>query len=106
VAALIKELGVYPPGSIVRLNNGEIGMVVQRGATTTAPWVAVLDADWSVPREPQIRNTASANYAVIGVLPPRDGRGRQAATAEESWDRAIAALPQTAAEAPAAADQD
>ena len=96
VAALIKELGIYPPGSIVRLDNGEIGMVVQRGVTTTAPLVAVLDPDWSVPPEPRIRDTASANYAVIGVLPPRDGRGRQAATAEEAWDRAIAALPQAA----------
>jgi len=96
VAALIKELGIYPPGSIVRLDNGEIGMVVQRGLTTTAPLVAVLDPDWSVPPEPRIRDTASANYAVIGVLPPRDGRGREAATAEEAWDRAIAALPQAA----------
>ena len=96
VAALIKELGIYPPGSIVRLDNGEIGMVVQRGVTTPAPLVAVLDPDWSVPPEPRIRDTASANYAVIGVLPPRDGRGREAATAEEAWDRAIAALPQAA----------
>lgn len=96
VAGLIKELGIYPPGSIVRLDNGEIGMVVQRGLTTTAPLVAVLDPDWSVPPEPRIRDTASANYAVIGVLPPRDGRGREAATAEEAWDRAIAALPQAA----------
>lgn len=96
VAVLIKELGIYPPGSIVRLDNGEIGMVVQRGVTTTAPLVAVLDPDWSVPPEPRIRDTASANYAVIGVLPPRDGRGREAATAEEAWDRAIAALPQAA----------
>ena len=96
VAALIKELGIYPPGSIVRLDNGEIGMVVQRSVTTTAPLVAVLDPDWSVPPEPRIRDTASANYAVIGVLPPRDGRGREAATAEEAWDRAIAALPQAA----------
>ncbi|NBO75319.1 MAG: hypothetical protein EBT81_02265, partial [Gammaproteobacteria bacterium] len=54
------------------------------------------DPDWSVPPEPRIRDTASANYAVIGVLPPRDGRGREAATAEEAWDRAIAALPQAA----------
>ena len=27
---LIKELGVYPPGSIVRLKNGDIGVVVKR----------------------------------------------------------------------------
>ncbi len=106
VAALIKELGIYPSGSVVRIDNGEIGMVVQRGPNTTAPLVVVLDADWSVPSEPKIRDTASANYAVIGVLPPRDGRERQTSTAEESWERAIAALSPAAPEAAAATDQD
>jgi len=106
VAALIKELGVYPPGSVVRLSNGEFGMVIQRGATTTAPLVAVLDADWGIPREPAIRDTSSESYAVIGVLPPRDGRRGQTMTAAEAWDRAIAALPQIATAADAASDED
>jgi len=79
--------------------------VIQRGATTTAPLVAVLDADWGIPREPQIRDTSSASYAVIGVLPPRDGRGRQGASATEIWDRAIAVMPQATAAA-SAADED
>ncbi|MBM4233396.1 MAG: hypothetical protein FJ160_04320 [Gammaproteobacteria bacterium] len=99
VAALIKELGVYPPGSVVRLSSGEFGVVIQRGATTTAPLVAVLDEDWGIPREPEIRDTSSASYAVIGVLPPRDGR--QGASAAEVWDRAIAVMPK----AVGAADQ-
>jgi hypothetical protein len=38
-AALIKELGVYPPGTLVRLANDEIGIVVRRGEDATHPLV-------------------------------------------------------------------
>ena len=31
-AALIKAVGLYPPGSIVRLANGEVGVVAKRGS--------------------------------------------------------------------------
>lgn len=41
-AALIKAVGVYSPGSLVRLVNNEVGVVVRRGANTTAPRVAIL----------------------------------------------------------------
>ena len=39
---LIKELGVYPPGSFVRLQNGEVGVVVKRNADSTKPVVAAF----------------------------------------------------------------
>lgn len=93
VAALIKELGVYPPGSLVRLRSGEIGMVVKRGQTTTAPLVALLEPDFTMPREPIFRETTATEYGVIGVLPPRDGRGGDGSTAAEAWDRALSAMP-------------
>jgi HD-GYP domain-containing protein (c-di-GMP phosphodiesterase class II) len=41
-AALIKAVGVYSPGSLVRLANLEVGVVVRRGANTTTPRVAIL----------------------------------------------------------------
>jgi HD-GYP domain-containing protein (c-di-GMP phosphodiesterase class II) len=41
-AALIKAVGAYPPGSLVRLVNQEVGVVVRRGASATTPRVAVL----------------------------------------------------------------
>lgn len=41
-AALIKAVGVYSPGTLVRLANHEIGVVVRRGVNTTMPRVAVL----------------------------------------------------------------
>ena len=36
---LVKILGVYPPGTFVRLQNGEVSVVVRRGKTGTTPLV-------------------------------------------------------------------
>lgn len=41
-AALVKTLGVYPPGSFVRLASQEVGIVLRRGPTATTPRVAVV----------------------------------------------------------------
>lgn len=40
-ALFIKELGFYPPGLIVKLNNGEIGIVRERGKKADTPVVQV-----------------------------------------------------------------
>ena len=50
----IRAMGVYPPGSIVRLSNGRIGAVVASAAVETplSPQVMVYDAD--VPRSQAI----------------------------------------------------
>ena len=39
--ALIKEMGVFPPGTPVTLSNGEHAVVTRRGPTTTQPQVCV-----------------------------------------------------------------
>jgi HD-GYP domain-containing protein (c-di-GMP phosphodiesterase class II) len=41
-AVLIKELGVYPPGTFVRLANGELALAIRRGAAPDAPIVQSL----------------------------------------------------------------
>jgi putative nucleotidyltransferase with HDIG domain len=47
---MIRSLGVYPPGSIVKLSNEAIGMVVSVNPhTTLRPWVLLYDA--AVPKE-------------------------------------------------------
>ncbi|WP_050410711.1 HD-GYP domain-containing protein [Massilia sp. NR 4-1] len=38
-SVLIRELGIYPIGSYVRLLNGEVGVVARKGLNSTAPWV-------------------------------------------------------------------
>lgn len=41
-AALVRVLGVHPPGSIVQLAGGEVGVVIRRAADGRGPWVRVL----------------------------------------------------------------
>jgi HD-GYP domain-containing protein (c-di-GMP phosphodiesterase class II) len=71
-ALLIKEFGMYVPGTFVRLANGEVGVVRARNAeTATAPQVSVLiSAKGLRHTEPVQRQTASApEFKVVAVLP-------------------------------------
>lgn len=70
VAALVKELGVYPTGSIVRSASGEVGMVVSQGPTSTTPVVAVVPMHADRPLlDPVYRRTEESAHAITGVLP-------------------------------------
>ena len=67
--ALIKGLGVYPPGTTVRLKNGDIGLVVRRTDKANAPRVLTLFNQHRSPIwPPQPRNTADENYAISEVV--------------------------------------
>ena len=50
-ATIIRELGVYPPGSLVKLSTGEVAMVLRRTAEPTAPEVALLSDPLEAPRD-------------------------------------------------------
>jgi hypothetical protein len=64
--ALIKEFGLYPPGSFVRMASGETGVVVKRGPTMLTPLVAALTWPSGEPRvKPQRRDTAQAAFKVL-----------------------------------------
>jgi AraC-like DNA-binding protein len=70
LAALVKEFGIYPPGSHVALKSGEIGVVVGRGPTVMSPVVAVLvDARGGTLAEPLKRQTDQPAHAVAEVIP-------------------------------------
>lgn len=45
LAALVRLLGVYPPGTIVTLNDGSLGLVVSPGKNSLQPKVLIYDAD-------------------------------------------------------------
>lgn len=76
-AALVKEFGVYPPGTYVSLASGETGVVVKRGPTVMAPLVAVLTNRHGEPMlEPVRRDTAVPAHAVTAVLPAKAVRVR------------------------------
>lgn len=71
-AALIKAVGIYQPGAFVKLATGEVAVVVQRGANTTTPRVAVVVNRSGVPTvEPILRDTNLEDYRVVASVPHR-----------------------------------
>ncbi len=72
-AALIKAVGIYSPGSFVKLNTEEVAVVIRRGANTTTPKVAVLiNRDGMAVAEPVIRDTALRDYRIVASVPHRE----------------------------------
>lgn len=64
-AHFIKELGIYPPGTFVRLINGEIGVVSQKGGRATTPIVHALVGPRGAPLAfPIKRDTAKEMFAI------------------------------------------
>lgn len=69
-AALIKSFGIFPPGSIVRLASGEMGLVVRNGDKAHCPQVATLTDAMGEPRmSPLLRDCAREAYAIAALLP-------------------------------------
>ena len=72
-AALVKELGLYPPGTFVCLASGEAGIVVRRGPTITTPVVVAMTNRYRQPLpQPARRDTSQPGYGVASVVPARD----------------------------------
>lgn len=72
-AALIKAVGIYSPGSFVRLSTDEVAVVIRRGANTTTPRVAVLINREGMPVvEPVIRDTGLRDYRIVASVPHRE----------------------------------
>lgn len=68
-AHFIKELGIYPPGTLVRLNNGEIGVVSKKGEGATTPIVHALIGPRGAPLSfPIKRDTAKELFAIRETL--------------------------------------
>ena len=65
----IRELGTYPTGSFVRLENGEICVVSGKGSTTTTPVVHALIGPRGAPLSfPIKRDTSMPLYTIREVL--------------------------------------
>ncbi len=72
-AAMIKEIGIYPPGTFVKLENGEVGVVQRRGASANTPLVASLVATQGMPRiQPVLRDTQIPGFGITAVMPRDD----------------------------------
>ncbi|WP_296446106.1 HD-GYP domain-containing protein [Rhodoferax sp. UBA5149] len=65
-AALIKAMGIYSPGSFVRLSTDEIAVVIKRGANTTTPRVAILINRAGMPSGDLIvRDTSKREFRIV-----------------------------------------
>jgi hypothetical protein len=71
-AAQVKEFGIYPPGSHVRLDSGELAVVVARGGTITTPMVACLTdpIGRTLPR-PERVDTGTRGRGIVAVVGER-----------------------------------
>ena len=74
-AALIKAVGIYQPGSFVKLATEEIAVVLRRGTNTSTPRVAVVVNRSGIPTvEPIIRETGNKDYRITASVPHREVR--------------------------------
>jgi HD-GYP domain-containing protein (c-di-GMP phosphodiesterase class II) len=76
-AAMLKTVGLYPPGSFVELVSGEFGIVVGLGRRANLPFVAALVAASGNPlAEPALRDTLDRRHAVKAPVPAERVRVR------------------------------
>ncbi len=74
---LIRELGIYPPGSFVRIASEEICVVISAGAKPSAPIVAAIRrADGPPYGEPLLRDTNKPGLKVLAPCPAGDAKVR------------------------------
>ena len=70
-ALLVKHLGMYLPGSYVRLQNGEVAVVTRSTGQVNRPVVmAVVGKDGIALSTPTVRDTALPQHAVIDAVSP------------------------------------
>jgi len=66
VEALIKEFGLYPPGTFVRLANGDLGIVLRRTTRVDAPLaVALANRNGERLPCPLRRDTGDTRYTIV-----------------------------------------
>lgn len=69
VSTFIKELGIFPIGTFVRLENGEVGVVTAKGNSTTTPIVDALVGPRGAPLDAVIkRDTSKTLHGIREVL--------------------------------------
>ncbi|MDP2004894.1 MAG: hypothetical protein Q8K45_04395 [Rubrivivax sp.] len=75
--AMLKAVGLYPPGCFVALASGELAIVVARGERANVPQVAVLVSPRGSPLgEPVLRDTVDERYSVTSAVMPSSVRVR------------------------------
>jgi HD-GYP domain-containing protein (c-di-GMP phosphodiesterase class II) len=76
-AAFAKQLGMYPPGTYVKLENDEVAIVVRRGQRVYTPLVMAIADSQGMPHiTPKKRKSNEAGHAIKWVLSPSEVRVR------------------------------
>jgi hypothetical protein len=72
-ALLVKAVGIYQPGSFVRLASQETAVVIRRGGTNTTPLVAVLiNAKGQATEDQVTRDTIQREFRIVASVAHRD----------------------------------
>jgi hypothetical protein len=86
VALFVREVGLYPPGGLVRLASEEVAIVVARGRNTAQPEVRrLLKADTQPDPDRIRRDTADPHFAVSEALATHSYRALLRGV-ERLWD--------------------
>jgi len=76
-AAIIKGVGIYPPGSYVRLASTEVAIVLRRGLRANEPKVASIISRSGTPLgEPAMRDIRQKAYEITGGVAPHEVKVR------------------------------
>lgn len=71
-AHFIKEIGIYPPGTVVKLTSGEVGIVSHQAGKSNTPIVHALVGPRGVPlATPLRRDSSQEQYAIRDVIDAR-----------------------------------
>lgn len=82
---MIREIGIFPPGSIVRLKSGELAVIKQRThKAADAVAYTVYDQRGMPLLEPMRRETSNPAYEIVGMVPFTDCRAA-AVTIKRLW---------------------
>lgn len=74
---LIKEVGLYMPGTFLKLSNGDLALSVRRGASVDTPRAVALSRGDGAPYlEAVKRDTARPEFTVTSVIPREQVRHR------------------------------
>ncbi len=72
-AIFAKQLGLYPPGTYVRLKSAETAVVVRRGERVNTPLtLAITDPDGLSVSTPRRRDTQEPQYSIVTPVSPED----------------------------------
>ncbi|HSF07833.1 MAG TPA: hypothetical protein VLA60_00375, partial [Nitrospirales bacterium] len=74
IVSLVRQLGVYPPGSLVRLSNQKIGIVTSVNLSNRLRPVILVYDEYTSPEEPIVLNLAEEDetLAIVHAIRPVD----------------------------------